>query len=166
VVGAALLVASLLSHVDIVNVVVLGGDAPPGIADREVPLNVTSFFRVTLAVGSCAVSFYLLTDSQHDTFRTEGRLPVPTLNCNRTEATIRARVGHMVTVSNTLPGASNVSYTITADILAERHPYALLSIVGLMLAMASTIWIAGTLLNQGTAKLADEFHRRQQEGKK
>lgn len=163
--GAALLATSLLSYVAVVDLVAVTGEAPPGMAERDVPLNLTSFFRATLTVQSCGVAFHLLTDPEYDAFLAYGRLPPPTLDCTQAEAVIRSRVGHMVTVYRAPSNASNVPYTITAALFAERHPYALLSVPGAILAMAATVWIAIRVMNRGTEKLVAESRERQRQRK-
>lgn len=158
--GAVFLAASLLSYVGIVSVVNVAGEAPSGRADRTVPLNLTPFFTATLAVSSCSVAFHLLTDADYDLYVTNGRLPPVTLDCNVTEAVMRTRIGHMVTVSSELPNATGVPYVITAAFYAERLPYAALAIPGAVLAIGTTIWIAITFLTRGTEKLVAEFRER------
>ena len=149
--------ASLAVIVETVDIVVVTGEAPPGTASREIPLNETPFFRATLAVGSCGVAFHLLTDADFAAFLADGRLPPATLNCSRTQALVRSPVGHMVTVYNVNPGTANLSYSIAVEFFAERHPYALLSIPSAFLGLGSTIWIATTMFRRGTEKLAAEY---------
>ncbi len=162
----ALLTASLISYVAVVDVVPVTGEAPPGTAEREVPLNLTSFFRARLAVPSCGVEFHLLTDSEYEAFLANRRLPPPTLDCNRTEALLRSRVGHMVTVYTAPSSAPNVPYEIIATFFGEGHPYAWLSVPGALLGIGSTIAIAMTMMNRQTAKLAGEFRNRRPQRKK
>ena len=157
VIAAGLAVTSLASIVETVDIAVVAGEAPPGTTSREVPLNETSFFRATLAVSACGVAFHLLTDADYATFLADGRLPPTTLDCNQTQALVRSRIGHMAIVYVVSPGTSNLSYSITVEFFAERHPYALLSIPGTLLGLSSTIWIAATMFRRGTEKLAAEY---------
>ena len=162
----ALLTASLISYVAVVDVIPVIGQAPPGTAEVEVPLNLTPFFRAKLAVQSCGVEFHLLVDSEYETFLANGRLPPPTLDCNRTEVVLRSRVGHMVTVYNAPTSAPNVSYEITVSFFGEEHPYAWLSVPGALLGIGSTLAIAVTVMNRQTATLAAEFRNRRSQRKK
>gem|GEM_PF-4042639 len=163
--GSVLLVASLLSHFGIEGVIVVTGEAPYGTAERTVSLTLTTYFRATLAVESCRVAFYLLTDSDYELYLTNGRLPPPSLDCNQTEAVVEARIGHMVTVSSELPNSTTVPYVITATFYAEQLPYAALSIPGAILAIGATVWIAVTMLTRGAERLVMEFRERKQERK-
>jgi len=164
--GIALLAASLVSYVAVILVVPVIGEAPSGTAELDVPLNLTSFFRAQLVVPSCGVDFHLLSDAQYQAFLRDGQLPLPTLDCDRTEALIRYRVGHMVTVYNAPASAPNVPYEITATFFAEAHPYAWLSVPGAILGVGAAIWIAMTLMTRETQKLAAELRQHQRKPKK
>ena len=155
--AALLLGTSLVSEVGTVDLIFVTGEASPGTAAREVPFNETPFFRATLTVAPCGVGFHLLSDADYATFLSNGRLPPTTIDCNRTQAVIRSRISHMVTVYNGNPRPSNVSYEIGVEFFAEEHPYALLSIPGSLLGLGSTIAIAMTMLQRGTDKLAGDY---------
>jgi len=149
--GFLLLLASFHSETGVVDVAVITGDAPPGTAERLVPLNRTSAFEAVLA-AECGVEFYLLDDSHYAAYHNGGALPAPAMNCSNNEVFLQAPVGHLVTVYNAPPTAANISYAISASLVGTRTPFALLSIPGALIAFAGVVWIA-------TGYLADETDR-------
>jgi len=166
VVGSALLATSLLSYVVAVGSVSAEGEAPPGTAEADLPFDATSFFRATLTIQSCDVAFHLLTDAEYARFLANGQLSMPNLDCHRTQALIRSPIRHLVTVNRAEPSTSNVSYSITATLFAEHHPYALLAFPGAFLSLGAVIWIGITAMNRGTEKLIAEFRGRSQDKRK
>ena len=154
--GCGLLLLSLTIETGIVGLGSELGDAPPGIAERNVSFPAAPLFQATLVAGACGVEFHLLNDSAYQAFETDGSLPAPTLDCSRTKATVEGRVGHLVTNYSALPGTPNATFAISFVFLGPRAPYALLSIPGAGLALAVTIWVSMTIMARGTDRLRAE----------
>ncbi|HEX9341623.1 MAG TPA: hypothetical protein VF992_10725 [Thermoplasmata archaeon] len=153
--ASGLLIISLTIETAIVGTGFAAGDAGPGISEREVAFRATPLFRASLVTAPCGVEFYLLSDAAYQAYQSDGSLPPSTLDCNRTEALVQYRVGHLVTNYSASPAASNVTFAITVAFLGPRAPYALLSIPGAGLALGVTIWISMTAMARGTDRLLE-----------
>lgn len=151
--GFVMIGISLGSSLEIVTVTTVVGEAPPGTSESAVDLRLTPIIQVTLTVDRCGPQFFLLTDVQYEDWMLFGRLPPPTLTCTQLESLLTERIGYLVTVYLTSPGAPGVPYSIIVAFWGERHPYALLSIPGAALSLGATVWIALTMFARGTEKL-------------
>lgn len=158
--AAILMGASLYGELGDVATAVAAGEATPGTHEREVPFRTTSLFQATLVTLSCGVDFHLLNDTAYADYGQDGILPPPSLDCNRTTATIYGQVGHLVTVYAAAPSAPNVTYAISATFSGLRTPYTLLSVPGTTIALAATLWISLTMMARGTERLAAEARER------
>lgn len=157
-----LLAVSLRSDLRVVDGTAISVDAPPGTADSLVPFNVTPLFRASFVFGPCGVELYLLSDAEYADYVGLGRLPSPTLDCNRTDALLQFAVRHLVTYNS---GAANASLGVSAAFLGFVAPYALLSIPGTVLALVATVWISITMLGRGMDEIREDLRRIQREKK-